>query len=140
MKQIYKPVLEQLKTNVPELKWIDLDTDQLSSSQRPKVAFPCALIGIELPGCQSLSDTDQKCNALVTVKLAFDTMGATNSAAEETIQNKSLEVYDIIEKVHNMLQGFETADFEPLSRTRQGKVPSRNGLFQYQIVYSTITE
>ena len=140
MKQIYTPVMAQLKALVPELRWIDLDTDQLNAATRPQVAFPCALIGVELNDCDSLSDTLQQCGTTVTVKMGFDNVGSTSGAAPDHIRNSSLMVYDIIEKVYKALQGFEKPDFEALSRRKQGKVPGRNGLFQYQITFSTILD
>lgn len=48
MKQIYLTLLELLNL-VPALKFTDLDKGQLEFYQtRPAVAFPCALIKIEI--------------------------------------------------------------------------------------------
>lgn len=56
MKIIYGALLAQLKTEVPELKWIDLDEGQLDGNggERPAIAFPAALIGINFLKCDTI--------------------------------------------------------------------------------------
>lgn len=143
-RQIYNQIVELLKEEVPELRWIDLDMGQLDTNKRPAVAFPCLLVATAINGAKThYQETDsygQTCNASITVTLAFDTVGATNSAAPQNVVDNSLSVYNIIDSVQKTLQGLEADNMEPLVRTSQGKKNSRNGLFQYEIRFATTIE
>lgn len=140
MKEIYLQIRDILKAEVANLRWIDLDTDQMGAATRPAIALPAALINIDINNCKSLADKVQLCNASITVSLIFDNPGPTSSVTPANVVNLSLKPYDIISDVQAVLQGFETELLEPLSRIRQGKVKNRHGLFQYEIQYRTIFE
>lgn len=130
--------MARLKEKVPELKWIDLDLGQIDEpSERPPVRLPCALIGIDIPRVRDITDRHQDCEATIVVRLAFDKPGRTGAQTDDQIRAESLRVYDVIAEVYSALQGFETPDFYPLTRTRQNKENSRNGLFTYQIQFKT---
>lgn len=138
MKTIYIAVMERLKTKVTSLKWIDLDTGQLESAgDRPAVAFPCALLTIEIPRADDITDLDQDCEARITVRLAFNQEMRTNSAAPVRVIDAAMNPYDVIASAYAALQGWGNASFEPLSRTSQGKENSRTGLFVYRMVFKT---
>jgi len=139
MKTIYTAVMARLQTQVPALKWIDLDTGQLNQA-KPPVTYPCALIGIKLPNCKAISDTLQDCNAVITIKLAFDTQMRTAAGTPEQAREASLAVYDTIADVYKALQGYGTANFDSLSRTKQGDIPRRDGLFEYDQEFATSFE
>ena len=137
MKTIYTAVMARLKEKVPALRWIDLDTGQLETSDRPPVAFPCALISISIPSAKDVTDTVQECSARIKVRLAFDQPAKTDSATPDTVLQQSLNPYDVIADVYAALQGFYTANFDSLSRTRQDRETGRNGLFVYSLEFST---
>lgn len=120
MKTIYLALIEKLKT-IHELNWIDMDSGQLSSTERAPIALPAALLEISLPECRNFADLTQFCVARINVKLIFEkkTIKTSANTPTETL-NKSLETYDIISKVYATLQGFETDDFSALHRTSQG--------------------
>ena len=139
MKTIYTAVMERLKSQIPALKWIDLDRGQLSQP-KPPVAFPCALVGIKLPKCKSVTDSIQDCEARITVRLAFDTNMRTAGATPEAARSASLAVYDTIADVYAALQGYGTNNFDSLDRVSQGDEPTKNGLFIYKIEFSTTFE
>lgn len=140
MKTIYTAVLNRLNERVPAIRWIDLDFGQLEtkSSDRPPVAYPCALITIEMPRCNDVTETIQDCIALVTVRLAFDPLAAGRTAgnAPEEVRETALNPYDVISDVYSALQGYETDNFNAFSRQSQGK-EKRAGLFVYKMVFST---
>lgn len=140
MKTIYNQVAERLKSQVPALRWIDLDTGQLETAERPPVAFPCALITISVEGTTDFTETVQECTGTVRVRLAFDQPMKTDQATPVQHRNVALQPYDLIAGVHKALQGFSTPSFDPLSRTRQNKENSRHGLFVYSIDYRVVFE
>lgn len=137
MKTIYLALMAQLQAEVPEIKWIDLDTGQLDSSTRPAVAFPCALIGISIQPKSNITDYIQDCSATISVRLAWETSVRTSNNTPALELEKSMAVYDTIAAVYKALQGFSTANFDSLMRKRQDREKSRHGLFQYRFDFST---
>lgn len=137
MKTIYTAVMARLKDKVPALRWIDLDTGQLETNDRPPVAFPCALISISIASAKDVTDTIQECSARIKVRIAFDQPSKTDSATPANILEKSLNPYDVIADTYAALQGYYTDNFDSLSRTRQDRENNRNGLFVYSLEFST---
>lgn len=133
MKTIYTAIMARLKEKVPAIRWTDFDKGQLEASERPAVAFPCALLTISVTGAKNITDHIQDCSAQLRVRLAFDQQMKTDSATPAEHIEKALEPYDVIADVYAALQGFGTSHFDTLSRTRQGKENSRHGLFIYTI-------
>jgi len=120
MKTIYLSIVNQLKTKVPALRWIDADMGQLDFYElRPSVAYPCALIDIDLPECVDNSELVQMCDVAITIRLAFEPAGQANGAAPEAVQTKALAMWDTVSAVFSALQGFDTTEFGGLSRQSQ---------------------
>jgi hypothetical protein len=139
MKTIYTAIMAKLKSDIPALKWIDLDYGQLSTAtgQRPSLAFPCALISIRVNECKDITDTIQDCKGSITIRLAFDQMiKNTNSKSESGKLEEALNPYDTIADVYSALQGFDTDSFNALSRRSQGDEKRADGLFVYNITFS----
>lgn len=139
MKVIYSAVMEQLKTELPELKWIDLDEGQLENyTERPTITYPSVLIGISLPRCEDYYGKVQTCDATVIIRVIQSIpTRRTNSVATEQVRETALERYDLVDEVFAALQGFDTTEFSPLSRTRQNKETRQDGLFVYRIEFTT---
>jgi len=139
MKTIYNALMAQLKEQVPELRWIDLDAGQIDrQTERLPVAFPCAVIGIALTNCEDLYAGVQLCRCAVIVRIAQNPpVSRTNSEVPDDVRETAMERYDLIEKVYNALQGFGTEEFNPLSRGRQQKENRSDGLFVYRMEFGT---
>jgi hypothetical protein len=114
MKQIYKEITARLEEEVRELKWIDMDKNQMTFSGTA-VLFPAALVTISWRTTQDISDTIQNKDLLIQVKLCFDFSGNTNTKTPLIHRDRSLEYYDIVEKVDRALQGWCGSVFNPLS-------------------------
>lgn len=132
--------MARLKEKVPALRWIDFDTGQLESQERPPVAFPCALLSISINNARDITDTVQDCSGRVKIRLAFDRQMKIDSATPKAQLAIALNPYDTIADVYAALQGFGTENFDLLSRTRQDKENSRNGLFIYFIEFAVSFE
>lgn len=116
MKTIYNEILEKLITDIPELKWIDLDTGQMNF-ERPPILFPAALITIQVPRAEDLNRSKQLCQANIIIKLCFDYTGQTSAITPKIDRDRALTYFDLIEKVFKTLQAWHTTEFNPLSRT-----------------------
>jgi len=139
MKTIYTAVMAQLKEEVPALKWIDLDAGQIDrQTERPAVAFPCAVTGIAVNNCEDLYGRAQLCRATVSVRIAQNPpTGRTNSEAGGNVRESALERYDLIDEVFKALQGFGGPEFNPLSRMRQTIERRTDGLFVCRMEFAT---
>ena len=119
MKNIYEAIAAQLKANVPELKWIDLEKGQMNFA-RPPILFPAALIQIQLPKTENLNAKKQMCNALITVRLCFDYNGNTDiTSTPDEARAESLAYFDIKQKVYINLQAFSTSEMNGLERVNE---------------------
>lgn len=130
MKAIYEMVIDRLKNEVPELRYIDMDYGQLEQTN-PTVSYPCALVTLNYPDCRSLTDTIQDCRAEIVLRLAFDPLnaGTTTAQAPDEVRKKSLTPYDTITNVYKAIQGWND-----IQRKQQGK-ENRSDLFIYKQVY-----
>ena len=140
-KQIYLSISARLNSLVPDLKWIDYDWGQLND-ERPSVAYPCALIDIAFPDCRNLAEgtgvVEQRVNASITIKLAFEPLGASQVTAPEESRMTALKPLDTIAVLHTALQGWNgDGTFGGLARRRAGAIPRRDKLKVYNIVYET---
>jgi hypothetical protein len=141
MKTIYKAIVERLEPMLEDntIRWIDWDKGQLkkiSDKNRPPVNYPCALIRISVAKKTDITDTIQDCVATVTITLAFDPALYMRSSANapEDVREKALEPYEVIADIYKRLQGYNTPNFDYLTRKSQGEV-THNNLFVYQIVF-----
>ena len=139
MEEIYTAIMAQLKNTVEELKWIDIDEGQLEYYQdRPSVAFPCAIIDIALNDCRDLYNGVQLCSATIGVRIVQNCLTRrTTSAATEMVRNTALERYQLVEKVYEALQSWDSRQFNPLSRVSQKKEKRQDGLFVVRIDFTT---
>jgi hypothetical protein len=115
MEVVYNAVLQQLKDNT-SLQWIDLDTGQLDAGVRPPVAYPAALIDIQIPGTEDISTYTQSCLCRITVRVACDVYGKTNADAPEVPRANALSYFNTVNEVYKALQGFSTAELDCLTR------------------------
>lgn len=144
-KPLYKALVAKLKTEVPEVKWIDFDMGQLdvSEDERPAVAFPCVLIDIAYTGCSDLREeplnTKQQCTVRVSLKTAFENLlNNTSGNTPEAKTDKALEIFDVMDKIHLALQAWTPADgFSTLSRDNCLPV-KKKGYKVYNSQYTTI--
>lgn len=116
MKIIYNTVL-QLLDEIEALRWKDKDKGQLKFA-RPAIAYPAALIKIDLPKCDDLGGNIQDCTALVTIRIAFDFAGETSANTPDAIRQQALAYYDTVDAVYAKFQGFENSELGKFSRKK----------------------
>jgi hypothetical protein len=138
MKTLFLAISDRLKTQIEALKWIDLDTGQLEHYEgRPAVLFPCALIDIEYPNCEDLDSLSQKVDATITLRLAFEPKGETNTAAPDLTRTRALTILDTVEAIHDALQGYTENEFSELSRANLKIEKREDPLKVYNLIYTT---
>lgn len=115
MKEIYLRLIELIEP-ISFLKWTDLDKGQLESQSRPAVAFPTCLIKIEFPKTENQTRKVQRCNVLITLRVAFDFVGSRAIQTPESVRNQSLEYFDNIQILYEALQGQTCINNQTLER------------------------
>ncbi|MDO6808097.1 hypothetical protein Q4603_05740 [Zobellia galactanivorans] len=137
MKTIFKEITARLEAEVPELRWIDKEKGQMNFSTA--VLFPAALITLSTKTRNNITDTWQEKDLVVQVKLCFDFSGNTNNKTPQLHRDKSLEYYDVCEKVHKALQGWGGSTFNPLASVGHSPIPRPDGyvteVMSYQSSY-----
>ncbi|CAM1341756.1 hypothetical protein [Tenacibaculum aestuarii] len=117
MELLYEQLI-QLLSNVPELKWIDLDVGQLQEDH-PPVLYPCALIEISADKAEDIENHTQQVSGRFKITLAFKAYGETNSTTDLPTRSNALEYFRIATKCYKELQGFTNDNFYPFSRTSE---------------------
>jgi hypothetical protein len=139
--EIYLALCERLK-EVEAIKWIDFDSGQLSiTGDRPPVAFPCCLIDLQYPTCRDTYGSNQLITLNIILKIGFQPRGDTYAAAPGEVRLKALEIFNVIEDVHRVMQGETLSDtVSDISRKRAVKVTRRDGIQVYTVTYETTFE
>lgn len=137
MDQLYKALVQQLKNNVPELLWIDLEQGQLETPEdQYPVQFPCCLISFpNVPAWQSLGNGLQIGDALITFRIAFDIYEDTHKEAPD--MEDALLKLQLINKIHKYLHHFEGEHFNKLERTGSSQEQRPDSLLVFNMQYNT---
>lgn len=138
MKALYLKALELLAT-VPAIKYADLDKGQLEGTPtRVPLQFPCALVKVELVNAQDIAGGQQKCQARLTLRIAFSYAGErTGSNATDDVRNESLNYFDVVDDVHQAFQGQYGDGLTRLSRLQAVEERRNDGLKVLGLPYST---
>ena len=137
-KELFIAICDRLKEETPELRWIDAEAGQLNSNVRPAVAFPCCLVDLSYPDCDTYMGGRQKIKAQVQLKVVFNQTGQTNTSAPAAVREKALEYYDTLNAIHQTLQWWNGDGlFNPLRRLRCMPEKRTDDLKVYNVTYET---
>jgi hypothetical protein len=144
-----KAILEAISNRiaeVKELKHVDEDWAQLDvDNERPPVMFPCALIDFEEGDFEDLGKDKtrtpaQRQTAEIKVIITVATVVLSRSNQKATAQQKedAWKIYDIIQKVHEKIHGWNPiADGSgKMKRVQFRKQRTVNGTKQIRMEYS----
>lgn len=116
MEEILKKVMQRLKEEVPELKWIDLNIGQMMM-ENPPVDYPCALIDVPRAEYSDASAGMQVGKMVLEIELFFIVRAPSSMAAPAQLREQAFAHYSITQKVYRALQGFSGEYFSKLTRT-----------------------
>lgn len=128
MKTFLTTIQKALNHHLKEVRYISRNYGQLSMEQAP-VQFPCVLIDIDRVEYESISHGGQTATAEVSFLVADSTL--------EPVQGMHLQTIDIIETLHQVLQGLSGTTFQPLNRISLTRTIAEKGIDAYTITYST---
>lgn len=135
MEELYLKLQELLK-QIPQLRYIDLDTGQLMMEQ-PPISYPAALIEIDLASSEDIGANIQHCNVNFVIRLVTKAIGETNANAPAPVIKSSLEWLRLQNEVYKKLQGYGDAAFYPFSRRSGKNEVTRIGLKTFALRFET---
>lgn len=137
MKALYLKALELLEP-ITSIKYADLDKGQLESEERPALQFPCVLIKIEYTQTKDIVGKQQKVQARLSLRIAFNFTGnRTGSNAEQEVRAESLAYFDTVEEIHQAFQAYFGSGFTRFSRLNLQEERRNDGLKVVSLPYAT---
>lgn len=135
MKGILTSILEKLKTEIPELKYIDENWGQMELEQ-PPVKFPMAIIDMGTAACSNQGMGIQLVDATVVVTVAALRLSQTSGGVKPERREQAFEFYDLLHKIHAALHGFAPAEYSSrLTRIALSNSATGNGVKVVDLTY-----
>src|SRR5438045_2520697 len=89
--QLFADLADQIKTTLPEIKWIDQDFGQLEMFEyKPNVSFPCALVDFVQANYSNLSENGQIGELMIQIRLGFTPFSQSHALAPTDVREKAL--------------------------------------------------
>ena len=126
MKTLYLKLIELL-SEIPELKYIDLNCGQLQM-EKPPLAYPAVLINLSAAVDTQVQDFFQIIAANMELTICVKMLSESNSNTPEDVREKALNYMDLSEKIYHKLQGYQDAKFDSFSRKSITDQNLRKGL------------
>jgi len=136
MKQLFLAISAAIEA-VPGIKWVDFDLGQFENEENQGVSHPAALIRFDSASYSNLAGEEQQGDISVTIRLGFDSYGRTHSKTDAAKRATALEHLDTVQLVHLAVQGLNSSESGPMSRTGFATEP-RADLRIYALTYSTL--
>lgn len=135
MKQIFLNIQDRLADQVPALRYIDKNWNQLNMPQ-PPVQWPCCLIDIDNIDYSQTSSSDRLADA--TISLTIATQHTVRSSTKAPSKSDAYDVLDVLESVMETLEGWRVPDTtQALTRTRLAKAYSDQSYDVYTLTLTT---
>jgi len=135
MDVLFKAAHDKL-TKVTGIRWVDEDYGQLEVYENPPVAFPCALISVQVPEWIPIKEPSvQPGKAQVIIKLGFDTRHNTGNAPATQIE-RAFAHFTIVKAVTFALRGMTGDTFRGLERVSTIKTINEVGVKIYTVTFA----
>jgi hypothetical protein len=112
---LYLHLQERIKTQVPEIEWIEQDFGQdVFDKWRPNVAFPAVLIDFPDASYENLSGSGQTATVAVTLRLLVAPFEQSYEEAPLTVREGALEYFELEHKLIQAIHGWAPSYTPPL--------------------------
>jgi hypothetical protein len=125
MKTLYLKLTELL-SEIPELKYIDLNCGQLQE-EKPPIAYPAVLINLNA-NSTDIDGLFQLYTGTIELTIVCKILSESNNNAPENVRERSLKYLELSEKIWKKLQGYNDADFDKITRLTIRDQNIRKGL------------
>lgn len=136
MDDIILTLMELLKSNIPELTYIDEDYGQLESPDEDgyPLTFPAVLIENPEADWDSIGGRVQNGSIIINIKLAMDCYDDTHygSGTEDKIKER----YALNQKIYQLLQSISLVDnMDGLDRIKSKSYTLAGGIKVYETIF-----
>jgi len=120
--ELFKSILERLKAQVPELRYINQDLGQLENyGMRPAVAWPCCLIDIaDSNYSEQNNEKVQVAAGSVIIRTGLVQYSDSSNLTDESIRNNALQYYELENKIYSSLHGWSPENMGRMLRRADG--------------------
>lgn len=136
MKEIYTAIRDAITANVTAIRWVDFDLGQLEQ-EIPPVSWPCALVQFQDGLFVNLAVGSQQATLNIKIRIAHKVFERTHSKTNASYQAAGLAHLDVINDLHDALEGLEGTTFTALNRQGFATEP-RADLRVYSLIYQTV--
>jgi len=112
MKTLYLKLVELL-SEIPELKYIDLNCGQLQE-EKPPIAYPAVLINLNA-NCSDIDGLFQLYTGTIELTIVCKMLSESNSIAPVDVRERSLKYLELSEKIWKKLQGYNDSDLDKIT-------------------------
>lgn len=133
MQDIILSLLQRI-SSIPEIAYASADWGQLSYDV-PPVEWPCALIDISQVSLHDRLQGQQSADGIITVTLADYIDAPVHVCTPSGGYALEMRIYSAIDALHQVLQGYNTPCFAPLSRRSVRRVSGSPGLRVFSVEY-----
>lgn len=126
MKTLYLKLIELLE-EIPEIKYVDLNCGQLQM-EKPPLAYPAVLIKMNSRIIDNVQDLFQIKGGDFELLLCAKMLSESNSLAPEEVREKSLDYFDLSDKIYKKIQGYEDSTFDAFAWKNANDQSLRKGL------------
>jgi len=131
---MYLKLVDQLKTECPNIRYIDQDLGQLEHyDMRPAISIPCALIDIDDIAFEHNGDNAQTGEGIIQVRIGMQPYSDSNNLVPDSVREKALAFYEHEQEVYLALQGFSQDNFRDLNRV-SAKTEKRNDTLRVRVI------
>jgi len=119
MENLFRDIQARIKTAVPEIKWIDIDENQLEAyGENAPVDYPCVLVGFPNADYSEIGRGQQMAMVRVRLKVAFRMYERLNTVVPELYQASAMAHFAILRKLMHAvhLLSTSTGHYTPLVR------------------------
>ena len=117
-----------LSISIPEIKWIDIDNDQLDTAIRPSLSYPAILIDFSADDVDELSSGSYHMAVTVHIYLVTDNYAASYHKAPLKDRYNALAIYEFEHRLITVLQNWIPGDYCQGISFRSSNSENRNDI------------
>lgn len=139
MKELLTDILNRIKTEIPQIKYVDEDWGQLNNySLNPPVQFPAAIVDCINANYTNEGKLVQMGDVQVRIRIADLKLTNTSGKAPQTQKDQAFAIYDLLATIHSKLHGWPAnKPYSRLIRQSMKKVVSNDGVRIHELIYTT---
>lgn len=139
MKELLNDILTRIKTEIPQIKYVDEDWGQLDYySPHPPVQFPAAIIDCINATYTNEGKLIQLGDVQVRIRIADQKLTNSSVKAPQAQRDNAFAIYDLLATIHAKLHGWPAnKPYTRLIRQSLKRTVRNDGMRIHEIIYTT---